>query len=114
MPNNPDRARRRELQARDDGDPDDTVIKTLARTSNSKAYHEDPDCRQLSAARSTTTLTRGEAWAEDRYPCSVCVLEADSRGEGGVHWARLSHRLRSDDVQSVSEAQAALEEEGSA
>lgn len=63
----------------DDGDLDDTVY--YCNSSKRRAYHDDPNCRQLKHSdRDTLDCTRKEA--QDRWlnPCAWCldIVEIDT------------------------------------
>jgi len=107
------REERLQLQERDDGDPGDAVYYARARTTNNKGYHADRECKHLQDSELVVEVTREQAWAMGRYPCSWCVLE-ETHASNDSEWSSITHTLRSEDVTSVAEAAARHNEEESA
>lgn len=97
------REERHRRQANDNGDSDDDVYVSCSRTSASRAYHDDRDCRQLASANGVRPMSRREAQKASRYPCSRCVLEdgGDGGTTGGPSLAQIMAR---EDVTSYEEA----------
>lgn len=59
---------------RDDGDPEETVH-TVARSSQSMIYHDDPTCQGLFNDATLKAWTREQAQDRTRAPCRYCVLK---------------------------------------
>lgn len=80
---------REERIADDDGDTGDAVF--LLAESTKTAYHEKLNCTGLSRrdAPPIDELTRGEAQADIRPPCRVCVL---STNDDDVTYAQPENR----------------------
>jgi hypothetical protein len=63
------RDRRLELQAKDWGDPEETVY--VGETVDSRSYHTDEDCMQFTVE--PVAMDRAEAQRKWKAPCRKCV-----------------------------------------
>ena len=71
----PDRRETERLIARDDGDPDDTVVIATTGRNNRSCYHETHECSCLANTRDIERWSRSKAKLWNRPPCKHCVLE---------------------------------------
>lgn len=79
------RAEREQLIDRDDGDLDTTVYLLIARSSQARRYHADPDCSWIKRPDELHERTRRQAQNATRPPCTYCVLDGHDRsGDRGV------------------------------
>lgn len=69
------REERIDLQASDDGDPDDEVYVSARTNRNARAYHVDPDCNSLPNEIPYRVISRQAAQRRWLGPCRICVLD---------------------------------------
>jgi hypothetical protein len=97
---------RRERIAKDDGDPEETVVHTVGSAGNVKYHDPSGECENWPDGP-LVELTRREAQTQDIAPCKICILDDICRYNGGP--SDLLQTMERDDVTSLDDLQEAMD-----